>query len=188
MSLSLNILRTNFEWHKRSSAITKTNWMKEETKEVVRSSHPHLAKITFKHRNHDVVASPFKVPSSEEKPVQKVIEQNNYTNQYLDVIGKQLDRIEEQVENKVILQPRNPSKPIPSLEKPFVKLPVTRQTSLKSKDKIALEIVTQKLEELVKKELVTPSPSKAPQLNVLEIHTASSSSNRTSSENKKEIK
>ncbi|KAL0010382.1 hypothetical protein SO802_005490 [Lithocarpus litseifolius] len=128
-----------------------------------------------------------RIPSEEEKLMKKVIEQNNYTNQCFDVIGKQLDRVEEKIENKVILQPGNPSKPDQTLEKPLVKLPTTRHTSLRSKDVTALEIVNQKLEELVKKEPVTPSPNKATQLNVLDIHTASSNSSRTSSENEKEI-
>ena len=95
-----------FEWHKKSCVITKTNWTIEDNKgnkEVVRSSHPPQEAITFKHRGSDVVAFPFKVPSSEEKPVKKVIEQNNFTNQCLGVIGKQLDRIEDRIENKVIL-------------------------------------------------------------------------------------
>ena len=39
----------------------------------------------------------------------------------------------------------------------------------------------------MKKEPVTPSPSKTPQLSVLDIYTASSSSSRTSSDNEKEI-
>ena len=138
--------------------ITKTNWTKEDTKEVVLSSHPPLDKITFKHKKADVVASPFQHPTSEEVVVSKVIAQNNYTNQCLHVIGKQLDRMEEKVEKKVILQPGNPSKPSPALEKPLVKLPTTRQASLKSKDQTALEICLQKMEELVKKEPATPSP------------------------------
>ena len=87
-------------------------------------------------------ASPFKFPTNDEKLVKKVIEQNNYTNQCLGVIGKQLERVEERIENKVILQPGNPSKPIQALEKPLVKLPTTKQTSLRSKDKTTLEIVT----------------------------------------------
>ena len=124
--------------------------------------------------------------------------------------------MEEKVEKKVILQPGNPSKPSPALEKPLVKLPTTRQASLKSKDQTALEICLQKMEELVKKEPVTPSPntttssrlvtvdarkasrssmkekpvvsSPTPRkLVVLDIHTASSSSSRTSSESEKEI-
>ena len=176
----------HFEWHKKSYVITKTNQTKKNN-EVIRSSHPPLEAITWKHKGEDVVATPFRFPSTEEKLDKKVIEQNNYTNQFLHVIGKQLNRVEERVENKVILQPGNQAKPNPTLEKPLVKLPTTRQTSLKSKDKTALEIVTQKLEELVKKEPVTPSPSKTPQLSVLDIHTASSSSSRTSSDNEKEI-
>ncbi|KAL0013371.1 hypothetical protein SO802_000440 [Lithocarpus litseifolius] len=59
------------------------------------------------------------------------------------------------------------------------------EPSLRFKDKTVVEIVTQKLEELVKKEPVTPSHSKGPQLAALDIHTASSSSSRTSSENEK---
>ena len=54
----------HFEWHKKSFVVTKTNWTKEETKEVVRSSHPPLEKITFKHKKTDVVASPFQHPKS----------------------------------------------------------------------------------------------------------------------------
>ena len=72
--------KNHFEWHKKSCVVTKTNWMKEETKEVVRSSHPPLEKITFKHKKTDVIASPFQHPTSEEAIVNKVIAQNNYTN------------------------------------------------------------------------------------------------------------
>ena len=85
----------------------KTNWTIEDNKgnkNVVRSSHPPQEAITFKHRGSDIVASPFKHPTNEEKVVKKVIEQNNYTNQCLGVIGKQLDRIEDRIDNKVILQ------------------------------------------------------------------------------------
>ena len=149
-----------FEWHKKSCVITKTNWTIEDNKgnkNVVRSSHPPQEAITFKHRGSDIVASPFKHPTNEEKVVKKVIEQNNYTNQCLGVISKQLDRIEDRIDNKVLIQLGNPSKPIPTLEKPLVKLLTTRQASLRPKDKTALEIIAQKLDELVKKEPVTPS-------------------------------
>ena len=180
----------HFEWHKKSCVVTKTNWMEEDTKEVVRSSHPPLDKITFKHKKADVVASPFQHPTNEEVVVSKVIAQNNYTNQCLHVIGKQLDRMEEKVENKVILQPRNPTKPSPALEKPLVKLPTTRQASLKSEDQTALEVCLQKMEELMKKEPVTPSPdtTSSSRLVVLDVHIASSSSSRASSDSENEIK
>ena len=67
-----------------------------------RSSHPSLETITIKHQGFEVVATLFKRPSSEDKQVKKVMEQNNYTNQCLDVIGKQLDRTEDKIEAKVI--------------------------------------------------------------------------------------
>ena len=91
---------------------------------------------------------------------------------------------------KVILLSGSPSEPTPALEKPLVKLPTTRQASLKSKDQTALEICLQKMEELVKKELVTPSPdtTTSSRLVVLKAHIASSSSSRTSSDSEKEIK
>ena len=50
------------------------------------------------------------------------------------------------------------SVPIGPRFRPLIKLPTTRQASLKSKDQTALEIFLQKMEELVKKERVTPSP------------------------------
>ena len=124
--------------------------------------------------------------------------------------------MEEKVEKNIILQPRNPSKPSPALEKPLVKLSTTRQTSLKSKDQTTLEICLQKMEELVKKEPVTPSPDTTSssrlvtldarkasrslvkkksvissptsrKLVVLDVHTTSNSSSRTSSNSDEEI-
>ena len=97
--------------------------------------------------------------------------------------------MEEKVENKVILQPGSLSKPSPTLEKPLVKLPTTRQANLKSNDQTALEVVMQKMEEHVKKEPVTPSldTTSSSRLIVLDAHTASSSPSRTSSDSEKEI-
>ena len=173
----LEYFENHFEWHKKNCVITKTNWTKEDTKGVVRYSHPPLDKITFKHKKADVIASPFQQPTSEEVVVSKVIAQNNYTNQCLHVIGKQLHRMEEKVEKKAILQPGSTSKPCPALEKPLVKLPTTRQASLKSKDQTALEICLQKMEELVKKEPITPSPNttSSSRLVTLDTHKASRS-------------
>ena len=149
-----------------------------------------MEKITFKHKKTNVVDSPFQHPTGEEAIVGKVIAQNNYTNQCLYVIGKQLDKMEEKVENKVILQSGSPSKPAPILEKPLVKLPTIRQASLKSKDQTTLEVCLKKMEELVKKEPVTPSPdtTTSSRLVLLKAHTASSSSSRTFSDSEKEIK
>ena len=60
----------HFEWHRKSCVITKTNWTKEN-KEVVRSSHPPLENITIKHHGFEVIPTPFRRPSSEDKPVKK---------------------------------------------------------------------------------------------------------------------
>ena len=118
----------HFIWHKKSCVISKTSWKLLPKKdapssskpEIVRSSHPPQEALLFNHRGTDVIASPFKCATTpEEKVVRKVIEQNNYTNQCLGVIGKQLDRID----NKVLLQPGNSSKPIQTLEKPSSQAP-----------------------------------------------------------------
>ena len=86
--------------------------------------------------------------------------------------------MEEKVENKAILQLGNPSKPAPALEKPLVKLPTTRQASLKTKDQTTLEIRLQKMEGLVKREPVTLSPdiTSSSKLITLNAHTASRNS------------
>ena len=79
----------HFEWHKKSCVITNTNWKllpnKDATSsskpEIVRSSHPPQEAILFNHRgSENIVASPFKFATPEEKVIKKVIEQNNYTN------------------------------------------------------------------------------------------------------------
>ena len=88
----------HFKWHKKNCVISKTNWKLLPKKdapstskpEIVRSTHPPQEAILFNHRSTDVIASPFKCATTpEEKVVRKVIEQNNYTNQCLGVIGKQ---------------------------------------------------------------------------------------------------
>jgi hypothetical protein len=90
--------------------ISKEKWVKEDNT-VVSSSLPPQETIVFKHRITTLKASPFKA-TSENTDVKKVIEQNNYTNQYLKSIGNQLDKIEEKLDNKSLKQ-----------EKPLIKIP-----------------------------------------------------------------
>jgi len=78
--------------------ISKEKWVKEDNT-VVSSSHPPQETIVFQHRTTTVKASPFKV-TSKNTDVKKVIEQVNYTNQYLNSIGNQLDKIEDKLDNK----------------------------------------------------------------------------------------
>jgi hypothetical protein len=60
--------------------INKEKWKKEDNT-VVSSRHPPLETIVINHRTSTIIASPFKL-ASENTNVKKVIEQNNYTNQY----------------------------------------------------------------------------------------------------------
>lgn len=57
------------------------------------------------------------MPIGEDK---KIVEQNNYNNQYLVTIRKQLDKIENMLKNTI----ENPSK---IQEKPLLNLPETRK-------------------------------------------------------------
>jgi hypothetical protein len=81
----LNFVDEFYPVENKVQTVTKDDWVKENNT-VVSSSHPPQETIVFKHRTTTVKASPFKV-ASENTYVKKVIEQNNYTNQYLNSIG-----------------------------------------------------------------------------------------------------
>ena len=66
--------------------------------------------------------SPFKIPSDESE-IEKVIELNNYTNQCLKTIGKQLDKIKTHFDDYSTSN-ISASKP---LYKPLINLPSTRK-------------------------------------------------------------
>jgi hypothetical protein len=67
----------------------------KEDKTVVKSSHPCLENLLIEYKAITVKASPFKNNDSAHPENRKIIEQNNFVNQSLHTIGKQLDRIEE---------------------------------------------------------------------------------------------
>ncbi|KAL4616185.1 hypothetical protein ACB092_07G180400 [Castanea dentata] len=67
----------------------------------------------------EVKASHFKI-ADDKTPVFAIIEQNNFTNESLHIIGQQLDRIEEKIDDKPAV-----SKP----EKPLIDLPINSQGS-----------------------------------------------------------
>ena len=58
-------------------------------------------------------ASPFKI-ANDQIPIISLIEQNNFTNESLHIIGQQLDRIEEKIDEKT---------PVSKIEKPLTDLP-----------------------------------------------------------------
>ena len=78
--------------------IKRSNFVKED-KIIVRSSHPPLETVLITCQNSqnqktEVNASPFKIADAQ-TPIISIIEQNNFTNESLHVIGQQLDRIEK---------------------------------------------------------------------------------------------
>ena len=106
--------------------------------------------------NIEIKGSPFKI-SDNINDEKKVIEQNNFTNQYLASIGKQLDKIEDKIKDPNVKQYVD----IGNIkeeheEKPLINLPSKRNNlSLPSKDKE----LTKTLDKLFKK-LDIPESSK----------------------------
>ena len=95
-----------------------------------------MESIIISHKGTDLVASPFKLSIGSE--IKKVIEQNNYTNQCLNVLGKQLKHIEIKIESPKSCK----------TEKPLVQFPEVKSigTSLKSTTNKNLE----KIEKMIK--------------------------------------
>ena len=123
------------------NVIKKSNFVKED-KTIIRSSHPPLETILVNCKGTEVKASPFKI-ADDKTPGPSIIEQNNFTNESLHVIGQQLDRIEEKIVEKTTI-----SKP----EKPLIDLPSQREKlSFKTSKAKTLEIVEKMLSDLKEK-------------------------------------
>ena len=90
----------------------KSNFVKED-KTIVRSTYPPFETALIDCKGTEVKASPVKI-ADVDTPVLKIIEQNNFTNNSLHIIGQQLDCIEEKIVEK-----STSSKP----EKPLIDLP-----------------------------------------------------------------
>ena len=85
------------------NVIKKSNFVKTADKTIVRSSHPLIETvlITCQDQKTEVKASPFKI-ADDQTPITSIIEQNNFTNESLHVIGQQLDRIEEKIVERTV--------------------------------------------------------------------------------------
>ena len=92
-----DFVEKHYEPENELKVINKENWVKED-KTLVSSSHPPQETILISTANTQVPATPFKLPE-EDAGVKPVIEQNNFTNQSLYTIGKQLDKIETKIDN-----------------------------------------------------------------------------------------
>ena len=98
------------------NVIKKSNFVKED-KTIVRSSHPPLETVVLVNcKGTKVKASPFKIVD-EQTPLHSIIEQTNFTNESLHVIGQQLNHIEEKIVEKTVA-----SKP----KKPLIDLPQSK--------------------------------------------------------------
>ena len=104
-------------YHSRINVLTKTTWIKKEDNSKISAVNPPLESVIISHKGTELVASPFKLSTDSE--IKKVVEQNNYTNQCLNILGKQLKHIETKIEN-----PKSSK-----IEKPLVKLPEVKPTS-----------------------------------------------------------
>ena len=81
--------------------VTKKSKFVKVDKTIVRSSHPPLETvlITCQDQKTEVKVSPFKI-ADDQTQITSIIEQKNFTNESLHVIGQKLDRIEEKVGSK----------------------------------------------------------------------------------------
>lgn len=158
---------TFYKWYEKyygkCNVITKTQWIKED-KSKVSSSHPPIETIIIPVKDSLVIASPFKIANGENDE-KKLIEQNNFTNQYLASLGKQLDKIEDKIKDPDIKQYSNIVKEPDQdcEEKPLINLPSKRTNlSLPDKDKTLIKT----LDKLFKK-LEVPETSKPKTIGVL---------------------
>jgi hypothetical protein len=144
---------------------TTQNWLKVENKEVVHEEFPPYESIIINHRNHQLVASPIKNVSlsDETKNFEKIIEQNNYSNTYLKVIGAKLDRIENKID---------PIKPTTKLdiEKPLFtphEIPPKLRVSFKKDNTDLLEEISKRLQTLDITNIASSSQKQTNQLKEL---------------------
>ena len=155
--------------------IKKSNFVKID-KTIIRSSYPPLDSILITTKKDEVTkeevkASPFKI-ADDQTPIVSLIEQNNFTNQSLHIIGQQLDRIEEKiVEKPVSKKPVSEKSVSIKTEKPLIDLPSKREKVMfKTSLSKTLEIVEKMLSDLkVKTEGTSTSTSAARTISKKEI-------------------
>ncbi|CAL9028495.1 unnamed protein product, partial [Prunus brigantina] len=94
--------------------LTKEKWVKLDKSEVV-LSHPPVEAILITPGTKTIVATPFKIQDPSDEPNKRLVEQNNYTNQSLVIVGKQLDKIETKIDKLLPSAPK-----LKSIDKPLV--------------------------------------------------------------------
>ena len=127
--------------------IKRSNFVKED-KIIVRSSHPPLETVLITCQNSqnqktEVNASPFKIADAQ-TPIISIIEQNNFTNESLHVIGQQLNHIEEKIVERTVSVEKPTFENFVSVktEKPLIDLPSQREKIMfKTSQSKTLEVV-----------------------------------------------
>ncbi|KAG7969086.1 hypothetical protein I3843_07G012600 [Carya illinoinensis] len=159
----------NYYVSKNSLNVLQTDFVKEEGRTTVKSSHPPSEAIIISHLGVDLTASPFKAPNAESNDretntvlseTKKIIQQNNFSNTYLQTIGQQLDRIEEKIENPISIQS---SKPVSqSIENSLLILPEKRPIfDLKTKQARTLDQINQMLQKIKTEKSSSSKPEKS---------------------------
>ena len=134
------------------SVIKKSNFVKADDKSIVRSTHPPLETvvITCQDQKTEVNATPFKIADNQ-TPIISIIEQNNFTNESLHVIGQQLHRIEEKIVERTVSieKPASEKSVLVKTEKPLIDLPSQREKVMfKTSQSKMLEVVDKMLSDL----------------------------------------
>ena len=104
--------------------------------------------ITCQDQKTEVKASPFKI-ADDQTPITSIIEQNNFTNESLHIIGQQLDRIEEKIVERTIEKQASEKSVSIKTKKPLIDLPSQREKVIfKTSQSKTLEVVEKILSNL----------------------------------------
>jgi hypothetical protein len=179
----MNELRTDiyfFPWFEHNYAKINTNkvntisrakngWMKLQTNELVHEEYPPYESITLSHKGSQIVASPLKKASlsDDNKNMDNIIQQNNFTNTYIKILGEKLERIENQINPLTI---KNQEKEI---ERPLFipyETPPNLQFSLKNDNTELLEEISKILDTLKIKNYASTSNHNKEILTVKKSH------------------
>ena len=105
---------------------------------------------TCQDQKTEVKTTPFKI-ADDQTPIISIIQQNNFINESLHVIGQQLDRIEEKIVERTVSieKPASEKSVLVKTEKPLIDLPSQREKVMfKTSQSKLLEVVDKMLSDL----------------------------------------
>ena len=125
--------------------VKKLNFVKEN-KTIVRSSHPLLDTFIINYKGTEIKVAPIKIVEiiDANAPIstktKKIIEQNNFVNNSLHIIGQQLDQIEEKIEKPTSSKTEKPLIDLPS-QRQILSLKTTKKKKKKKPSRILLLVL-----------------------------------------------